>query len=83
MYVDALDHAPPVAGEPGSFLIEDGEPTTWSAWNVAGPLRLGSGMTNGSTLWPFHGAIDEVRIADGHIIDESTLDNICLGSDVS
>ncbi|MGI5189599.1 hypothetical protein ACQEVI_15785 [Promicromonospora sp. CA-289599] len=62
-------------------LTDDGD-ETWEPWNVAGHLRLGSGMKNGNPIWPFHGAVDEVRIAAGHIYDETALDDICKGADV-
>jgi hypothetical protein len=55
---------------------------SWDEWNVAGHLRLGSGMKNGSPIWPFHGAVDEVRVAAGHIYDQDTLQLICEGKDV-
>lgn len=64
----------------GDGVIDPDE--TWDPWNVAGHLRLGSGMKDGSPVLPFHGAVDEVRVAAGHIYDEDTLANICTGADV-
>lgn len=80
----------PAAGPLASFdvdangdgdLNDDGD-ENWHPWNVAGHLRLGSGMKNGTAIWPYHGAIDEVRIAAGQIYDEDTLEDICKGADV-
>lgn len=59
-------------------LVDEGD-ENWQPWNVAGHLRLGSGMKNGSPIWPFHGAVDEVRVAAGHIYDEDALESICKG----
>lgn len=66
----------------GDGDVADGDDEPWKPWNVAGHLRLGSGMKNGDPIWPFHGAVDEVRVAAGHIYDETALDDICKGADV-
>ncbi|MFD2026447.1 hypothetical protein [Promicromonospora aerolata] len=78
----------PAAGAVAPFEVDEdrdgsiGADESWNAWNVAGHLRLGSGMRDGNPVWPFHGAVDEVRVAAGHIYDETALDDICKGADV-
>ncbi len=67
----------PVAGTLGE-LGEGG--SGWSAWTTTGPLRLGSGVANGTPRWAFAGAVDEVRVYPGAPLDDGTLQNICLGT---
>ncbi|WP_285104031.1 LamG-like jellyroll fold domain-containing protein [Promicromonospora sp. MEB111] len=44
--------------------LEDFQP----AWNATGPLRLGSGVSDGSPMWQFKGAIDEVRVYEDQVL---------------
>ena len=75
----ARPYAGPQASKVSSFT--DVEPG-WKPWNAAGPLRLGSGVRNGSPVWPFGGAVDEVRVYAGQIVDTAKLKDICTGADV-
>ncbi|WP_036970485.1 DNRLRE domain-containing protein [Promicromonospora kroppenstedtii] len=73
----------PSAGETMQMGVDlDGEPVAWEPWNTAGGLRLGSGLEYGEAAWPFTGAIDEVRVYDGHVVDEDTLNRTCRQTQV-
>lgn len=73
----------PLAGPASPMTVdEDGQTTSWQPWNVGGGLRLGSGTKNGAPVWEFTGAVDEVRVYDGHQVDEAKLERICTGFDV-
>ncbi|MFI2102918.1 DNRLRE domain-containing protein [Isoptericola sp. NPDC019693] len=63
--------------------IADTDPD-WKPWTAAGPLRLGSGIDhNGNPKWPFEGAIDEVRVYKGQVIDAADMTRLCSEAPIS
>ncbi|WP_454859223.1 LamG-like jellyroll fold domain-containing protein [Promicromonospora soli] len=62
------------------------DPSFVPAWTATGPLRLGSGVLDSDPMWPFTGAIDEVRVYENQVLgvgpeDDETakIQRICSG----
>jgi hypothetical protein len=50
-----------------------------SAWNAAGPLRVGSGQYRGSLTDSWSGVIDDTRVFD-NVLSENEIRDICQGA---
>lgn len=66
------------------------DPVVEKRWVAGGPLRLGSGMSDGVSQWQWHGGVDEVRVYANQVLGagsateaEAKLRRICSGTETS
>lgn len=66
----------PAGGEPVGSAVK----SHTIGWTATGPLRVGLGKTGSSLLYPWKGAVDEVRLYDS-VVDLHMLRRACQGDD--